>query len=107
MAQGQAQAAQGQAQVAQVQNAGPNKPTFGGIIGTAVWIGGPPKADWSDTSLRQFRPPLCIHGIDPVSKTKGNAKHVERTKITFKANDPEYPFAAFEYDVLHIVEQYR
>ena len=95
--QAQAQAIQGQAQVAQAQNTGTNKPTFGGIIGTAVWIGGPPKADWSDSSFRQFRTPLCICRVDPVSKTKGYVKHVGGTKIKFKANDPEYPFAYDEH----------
>ena len=74
------------------------KPLFGKVIGTAVWIGGPPKDDWSDTTLTKPHTPMCIRGILPKSEIKQYSYQTKGPENKFKRNDPNYSLLSFADD---------
>ena len=81
------------------------KPKFGDVYpgdSGVVWIGGPPKEDWSGSTLANPTTPLCIRGLDPVSQQKSYAKRVlEGNSIKFKRDDDDYPLMAFADEALY------
>ena len=75
---------------------GPAAPKFGGSYAGVVWIGGPPKADWSGPSLSEMRTPMCIRGLDPINEMKGYSKRVlEGHSVKFKRDDESFGLPAF------------
>ena len=55
------------------------KPRFGDRYGDgtkAVWVGGAPNEDFTDTTLTTFRTPMCLRSEDPSSEMKGYTKRV-------------------------------
>ena len=83
---------------------GPTKPRFGGLFGgtsSAVWIGGPPDENFTDTILNTFPTPLAIRGLSPESEIKGYSKRVLSGCTTkFKRDDPEFNLMAFADEAL-------
>ena len=79
-------------------------PKFGGTIGgssTAVWIGGPPDAGFTKSTLATYHTPLCIRGLNPESEIKGYAKRVlDGCATKFKRDDPEFSLIAFADEAL-------
>ena len=92
--------------VSQLQS--PVAPKFGGIVGGyAVWIGGPPLADFSGTSYSHMATPFCIRGLDPGNEIKSYKSRVEfGNHIKFKKSDEEYPLVAFADDCLRHMQQH-
>ena len=86
----------------------PVAPKFGGIVGgCAVWIGGPPLADFSGTSYSHMATPFCIRGLDPGNEIKSYKSRVEDgNHIKFKKSDDEYPLVAFADDCLRHMQQH-
>ena len=85
------------------------EPTLGGAYpnGQAVWIGGPPKKDWSGTTRATPLTPLCTRGLDPISEMKGYSRRVlDGNEIKFKRDDPDYNLLAFADDALQHMEQH-
>ena len=83
-----------------------NLPKFGGAFpgatGNVVWIGGPPKADFSGTFLTSYQSPLAIRGLSPESEIKGYAKRVlDGCSTKFKRDDTEFTLMAFADEALN------
>ena len=83
----------------------PNVPRFGGAYSSSapgvVWVGGPPKDDFSGTILLRFNSPLAIRGLSPESEIKGYSKRVlEGCSVEFKREDPEFSLLAFADEAL-------
>ena len=75
----------------------PIAPKYDGIVGSyAVWIGGLPLADFSETSLAYMASPFCIRDLDPGSEIKSYKTRVNDGNHTkFKKLDEDYPLVAF------------
>ena len=83
-------------------------PKFGGILGGyAVWIGGPPLADFCRTSSNNMATPFCIRGLDPGTEIKCYKSRVDDgNHFKFKKSDEEYPLVAFADDCLRHMQQH-
>ena len=66
------------------------KPKLGGLIGNAVWIGGPPRADFSGPSLASPPTPLCFRDLSTDSEIKGYIKRTTGHSVKFKRDDQEF-----------------
>ena len=73
------------------------KPPLGGLYkDDVVWIGGPPKADFSGPYLLVPRTPLWYRNLDASTEIKGYAKRTEGLDpIKFKRDDPDFGLLAF------------
>ena len=82
-----------------------SKPKFGGYYpgsGTVVWIGGPPLADFTGTTLTAFQSPLAVRGLSPESEMKGYTKRVmDGCATKFKRDDTEFNLLAFADEALN------
>ena len=74
-----------------------SKPTLGGKFGSGdvVWIGGPPKADFSGPYIDAPPTPLYLQNMDASSKIKGYERLTQGRDITFKHDDPDFGLMAF------------
>ena len=83
-------------------------PKFGNLYGDgtkAVWVGGPPTTDFSNTTLTEPASPMCIRGDDPSTEMKTYARRVlEGNDIKFKRDDPDYSLLSFSADALSHME---
>lgn len=85
----------------------PTTPKFGGTYpGDAVWIGGPPKEDWSGSTLSQPKTPLCIRGLEAGSEIKGYLKRTEGHPTKFKRDDKEFTLLAFAAEALKHMQRH-
>ena len=77
-------------------------PKFGGLYDASdtnskiIWVGGPPKANWSSTILTTFATPMCIRGIGASAEIKGYAKRVlDGLETKFKQDDDDFGLLSF------------
>jgi len=85
------------------------KPMFGGVVPNGngvVWIGGPPKADFSDTTRSVELTPLCYRNLDPVSSMKTYPKRIEGATLKLKRVDPNYSLMSFAEDAFHHMQEH-
>ena len=84
------------------------KPKFGDYYpgsNTIVWIGGPPKADFSESYQTTLKSPFAVRGLSPESKIKGYAKRVvDGCPTKFKRDDPDFSLMAFANEALRHME---
>ena len=80
------------------------KPKFGKVVGSHVWIGGAPLADWSDTSSIAPLTPYCWRSDDPISQMKVYGRRTDGQDVKFKRDDPDYPLLSFATDALNHME---
>ena len=71
-------------------------PKLGGTLKSdVVWIGGPPKADFSGPFLGAPPTPLCLRNLDAASEIKGYIRRTSGHSVKFKRNDPDFGLMAF------------
>ena len=71
-------------------------PKLGGTFKSdVVWIGGPPKADFSGPFLGAPPTPLCLRNLDAASEIKGYIRRTSGHSVKFKRNDPDFGLMAF------------
>ena len=75
-------------------------PKFGGILGSStVWIGGPPKEDFSGTTLLSPETPLCFRDQDSSSDVvKAFIRRTDGQELKFKRDSTECGLMAFADD---------
>lgn len=77
-------------------NARMTAPKLGGTYDKdVVWIGGPPKKDFSGPFLSGPPTPLCLRNMDASSEIKGYARRTLGHDIKFKRDDPDFGLMAF------------
>ena len=81
-----------------------NKPKYGNIHLNTPWIGGPPKDDWSGTSLDVPAAPYCYRAEDAIFQMKSYGRRIEGNDLKFKRDDPNYSLLAFASDALSHME---
>ena len=86
------------------ETAAPTGPKLGGVNGTTAWIGGPPKSDWSGTTLLMPATPYCYRSDDPASQMKAYGRRTDGLETKFKRDDAEYPLLSFSNDALAHME---
>ena len=84
-----------------------NEPKLGGTFkDEVVWIGGPPKDDWSGPSFDSPATPLCLRNLDASSEIKGCTKRTAGlVDLKFKRDDSNFSLIAFADAALQHMQQ--
>ena len=80
-------------------------PVLGGIHNKTIWIGGPPKEDFSCPALLIPPTPLCYRNLETSYEVKGFSKRTAGSEVKFKRDHPEFNLISLADEALQHMQQ--